>query len=491
MSLRGRLLLLMVLLNLLVLGVIYAAVLNFNQGFLEREGRRQLQYLYEQTTLFVPEGARFIARPEFEQKVVRDVLGVSYSLRFDDLMISGGDDDQNFELNPLGASHRDPDTFPLAEIRAAMARAVRERRTVPVAGGYCTALTNDAGRGLNPVIWIRLPETSAPRIQILALALPVALSVLLFAGLGSWIIARTLGRPLTMLGTAARQVAEGEYGARAPQLDAPELKPLVESFNTMAVKVQAHTGELQREVQRATEEAAARERAMIVASRLASMGTLAAGVAHEINNPIGGMLNAANRLAKSEHLEPRERQYLEMIQRGLSRVAGTARKLLDFTPKVVEPVPFVLAEVIEEARGLVEHRLLRQGVALELELDELPGRLVGDPAEIQQVLINLLLNALNALEGQAQGRIRIHAAAAGPVARIRVTDNGPGVDEATLARVLDPFFSSSQAPDSTGLGLFISYTILQNHNGDLAVASRPGEGFEVTLSLPLEQPGSA
>jgi signal transduction histidine kinase len=291
------------------------------------------------------------------------------------------------------------------------------------------------------------------------------------------------------LGRAAARVGAGQYDVQvAPVPRTPELNVLVDAFNAMAAKVAGHTEELQREVERATEETARRERALIVSSRLAAMGTLAAGISHEINNPIGGMLNAARRLAQREDIDERSKLYLDLILEGLERIAATARKILDFSPRQIQAAPFRLADAVEGARVLVEHRCEHEGVELQVRLpDDLP-ELTGDRHEIQQVVLNCLLNSLDALQGQARPRrIEVGAALEGQRLCLRIDDNGPGADADTLSRVMDPFFSTKDRPSASGLGLFICYAIVKNHGGEMEVESRPGAGFHVTIRLPVRR----
>jgi signal transduction histidine kinase len=165
-------------------------------------------------------------------------------------------------------------------------------------------------------------------------------------------------------------------------------------------------------------------------------------------------------------------------------VARISRKLLDFTPRVLDPVEFSLADSVEGARSLIEHRLGRQGVTCTVGIpDDLPP-VMGEPNEIQQVLLNLFLNSLNAMRDLPDRRIDVRAASVPEGIELIVSDDGPGVDEATLQQVMDPFFSTSQAPDSTGLGLFICYTIIQNHGGSMRVDAEPGAGFSVRMVFP-------
>jgi two-component system NtrC family sensor kinase len=254
----------------------------------------------------------------------------------------------------------------------------------------------------------------------------------------------------------------------------------------MARKVEGHTAELQRAVREAVEAEQQKDRALVVSARLAAIGTLAAGVAHEINNPIGGMQNAVARLLQREGLDDKQRKYLVLVQGGLGRIARTARKLLDFTPKTVQARPFALATAIDGARSLVEHRLQQGGVELRVTLAKDLPQLVGDPHEVQQVMLNLLLNSLDAIaQRPGGGHIDIAAEVRAARLRILVADDGPGMDPKDLGRVMDPFFSKKDRPDASGLGMFICYSIVRNHGGDIELDSAPGQGFRVTLTLPI------
>src|SRR5690606_17781955 len=181
---------------------------------------------------------------------------------------------------------------------------------------------------------------------------------LVFGLLASFVIGRTLVRPLRGIGQTAQRFGEGRYEARMTPVQVPELDVFIEAFNAMAERIEAHHAELAREVQRATEEAQRKERAMLQSARLAAMGTLAAGIAHEINNPIGGMQNAIRRIERNEQLGERERVYVALIRDGLERVGRIARRVLDFSPRTLEARPFALDEAVEGARALVEHRIV-------------------------------------------------------------------------------------------------------------------------------------
>jgi C4-dicarboxylate-specific signal transduction histidine kinase len=148
-------------------------------------------------------------------------------------------------------------------------------------------------------------------------------------------------------------------------------------------------------------------------------------------------------------------------------------------------MPFALGDAVEGARALVEHRLRAQGVALDIDVPADLPPLFGDRHEFQQVLLNLFLNSLDVLEGrEPPGRIEVRGRALETEVEILVRDDGPGMPRDQLARVVDPFFSAKGRPDASGLGLFISASIVRNLGGEMSFESDLGAGFEVRLVLP-------
>lgn len=297
------------------------------------------------------------------------------------------------------------------------------------------------------------------------------------------------------IGIAAQAVASGRYDARMPEMHGvPELHRFVLTFNRMAEKVENHTKHLQEAVQTAVDATEQKERALVQSTRLATIGTLAAGVAHEINNPIGGMQNAINRLLQAEGLSEKQTIYLKLVQDGLARVARTTRRMLEFAPKDAQSASFDVVTAIVGAHALVEHRCEQSNVAFSVKpAKELP-LVYGDAHEIQQVMLNLFLNSLDAMgdgvRSNQGGKITVTCSAHAGMVRVVVADDGPGMAKELLARVFDPFFSKKDRPDASGLGMFISYSIVQTHGGTMVVDAAPGEGFRTTIELPVAPAGS-
>ncbi|MFK7743071.1 MAG: sensor histidine kinase [Planctomycetota bacterium] len=506
MSLAWRILLFVLLLNVLTVGAVQIVVHQAQQRWFE--GERELlmssvkQSFTEIERVYTPASLTGANSDPLSKVAVCRRLLRNRSLRelYDDVLVTSGRPPfDGFYLNTLGAVHRDPERFDLQKIFAGIERAQSVDGTFRVEGGYCRALRFQ-GRVVGYLWFVPKFRPELPT----TLPLWTALSAVLAATLVSafvlfWLIRRTVGRPMQQVGAAAQAVADGNYDVRLAERGVPELAPLVRSFNQMTARVENHTQTLEQAVQQAVAATEQKERALVLSSRLATIGTLAAGVAHEINNPIGGMQNAVQRLLRSDQLEDRQRVYLELVQDGLQRVARTTRRMLEFSPKDAEPQSFDVRAAVRGAYALVEHRAVQGNVAFTLDApDGLPA-VHGDAHEIQQVMLNLLLNSLDALEGRS-GRIDVccrcvrgevesgggggEQQAAGERVVVVVQDDGPGAEPENLVRIFDPFFTKKDRPDASGLGMFISYSIVQNHGGSMRVDSEPGKGFTTTIELP-------
>lgn len=486
MTLTWRILLLALLTNLLTVGTVQI-VLHFSQReYLARERDGLLKPVLDSLSLlervYSPNrlSSAHEIRPLLRSAAIREV--------YDDVIVTSGRPGYGslIYLNPRGAVHRDPDAFKHQEIQAGMERAALAGGILPVAGGYCYCLRQ--GTEIAGYIWFvpRQPE-GAPTAPVLWSALlAVVVSTLGFGLVLAWAVKRTVSLPLQRLSRSAELVTGGRYDTRLSETESfGELAPLVATFNRMVGKVHGHTALLESEVRDAVEAAKRQERALLLSARLASIGTLAAGVAHEVNNPIGGMQNAVLRLLQKTDLTEQQRSYLLLVQDGLSRIARTARRLLDFSPRQLAAGQFPLRTPVQSALALVEHRLNQQGVVVDVDLAADLPEIRGDSHELQQVLLNLLLNALDALHSRGPGgHIAIRATQIAQHLHVVVADDGPGMAQADLEHVFDPFFSKKDRPDASGLGLFICYSIVQNHGGTICAESAPGCGFTVRIELP-------
>jgi PAS domain S-box-containing protein len=218
--------------------------------------------------------------------------------------------------------------------------------------------------------------------------------------------------------------------------------------------------------------------------KLASIGKLAAGVAHEINNPLGGILNCLYNFRKGALSADRQQEYLVSMEDGLRRVQKIVRQLLDFSQQHdPELAATDLNAVVDRVLFLTEHTLSVSQIKLEKDLcRDLPNILV-DAHMMEQVLMNLVLNAVQAMKGG--GTIRVRTRVADDRCAIEVEDTGCGIPANLLPRIFDPFFTTKGTGEGTGLGLSVSLGIVERHGGELLVESEVGHGSTFTILLPL------
>lgn len=406
-------------------------------------------------------------------------------------------------LNPLGGGHRTPD-FPMQEVYRSVDQVLRGQDGVEgVAGGSVIPVHSSDGPW--GALWIKtMPPESIGRV-FRSIFLPAFLLTTIFITGAAYVAMRRLVlRPVEELALGAQRVADGNFNVHLePPARNDELTDLMHSFNSMTAEVRGFNQRLEREVEQATHAAREAEAAAMTQRRLAATGELAAGIAHEINNPLGGLMNAVEVIGRAD-IDPEKRErYLELLSTGLERIRRTVGQVLRFTPRSTEVQEVSVARCIEDALGLVRHRALSEGVELELScggrteseeralaaMSELPT-VRGQADEIAQAVLNLLVNALDALEGStgeraAEPTIRLDLSQCEAELRLEVEDNGPGMDPEVLGRASDLFFTTKDAGKGTGLGLSIVHNVADEHGGRLELWSRPGEGFRATLSLPV------
>jgi signal transduction histidine kinase/ActR/RegA family two-component response regulator len=233
---------------------------------------------------------------------------------------------------------------------------------------------------------------------------------------------------------------------------------------------------------------------LVRAEKLKAMGQMAGGVAHDFNNILGAII-ARSELLKLEPLPDRVREGLQLIHKSALDGAAVVRRIQDFS-RVTEHRDFeavdlgeLIDDVLEMTRPLWRDKSQRLGITYEIRREYGPGLLVqGNASELREVLHNLILNALDAMP--AGGGLRLAAERFGDAARLQVVDSGHGMSEEVLERLFDPFFTTKGARGN-GLGLSVSYGIIERHGGRIEVASRLGAGSTFTIHLPLAAPGSA
>jgi PAS domain S-box-containing protein len=223
------------------------------------------------------------------------------------------------------------------------------------------------------------------------------------------------------------------------------------------------------------------------ADRLAAVGETAAGIAHEINNALAAILGQTD--TDEVRGEAELRHALERVDAQARRIADIVRGVLGFArPRAPLPVALDLAELAAKTLELVQHDVSRNNIQLETVFaDRLPAAL-GDPQQLQQVLLNLFSNAIQAMAGGSHNLLRVEVRAEANHVALRVVDHGQGIAADVLPRIFDPFFSTKA--EGSGLGLSVSYAIARAHGGDLQVESELGRGSTFTLSVPIAESGA-
>jgi signal transduction histidine kinase len=229
------------------------------------------------------------------------------------------------------------------------------------------------------------------------------------------------------------------------------------------------------------------------ADRLGTLGTLAAGLAHEINNPLVSIHTFLS-LAPEKRSEDDPafwHEYHELASGELERIRGLVSTMSRLArggtdPTAVTRTQFSLDEVCREIVGLVGREVTAGGVDLQLEVRGDAPKIVGVREHIHQVLLNLVLNAVQATPAEGRVRLSVRADRDAPSEQVEVvvSDTGAGIPDEYLERIFDPFFTTKDPDEGTGLGLMISHQIVADHGGTIAVQSRPGEGATFTLKLP-------
>ena len=278
---------------------------------------------------------------------------------------------------------------------------------------------------------------------------------------------------------------------------ADEIGELIRSYNTMVREVNDLRVNLEQRVASAVSELELAQKKLLLSERLSVTGRLAAGVAHEINNPLGGMLNAARTLAKNAAPGTRDAEYLELIEEGLGRVQVIVSTMLRFARPSAHQSAVDLKDVIEGALLFCKHRLAPAQVELRREYPP-PGApqamVAGQHAELGQVFLNLIVNALDAMEqkpqSSAEDRTRVLTLCLrrdGSNVCAGIKDSGIGMPPSVRARAGNMFFSTKAEGHGTGMGLAMVTHIVQAHGGTVEIESQTGAGTTVTLSFPAEQ----
>jgi len=329
---------------------------------------------------------------------------------------------------------------------------------------------------------VQLPRSAAylASRELLSNLVLVSLVLLLVAALAALFWSRRITASIEGLAGATRRVGRGEFDVQVEEESQDEIGDLARSFNQMA-------GEL-----RTREVALVEAHAQLVQSeKLAAFGQLGAGIAHEVKNPLAGILGCAQLSLRASEAGTPLATNLKMIEKETRRCKEIIENLLKFARQEKAELREVdLTQVVEDAAAIVRHQIELAGVHLDVELrSELPS-VLANTNQIQQVVMNLMINAQQAMAGEP-GNISVRSTVdeEGQVL-VSVTDDGPGIPPEHKSRIFEPFFTTKPSGIGTGLGLSVSYGIIRDHGGRIEIDSEVGQGTSFRLVFPAQRADS-
>ena len=344
-------------------------------------------------------------------------------------------------------------------------------------------------------------RTSTLGIAGVSLAFIVIASLLV-----GFFVHRLVYLPLRDLESGAQRLATGNLDQPIPVRSGDEFGKLASSFNAMTDALRNSREELresartlEQKVEKRTRELRRAQAETMRGEKLASVGLLASGVAHELNNPLTGILTFSHLLREKMSDKSPDAEDMDLVIRETKRCAAIIKRLLDFAREKQPEKKFTdLNQIITDTVRIVEQPAHLRDIEIVLDLDRSLPPIWIDADQIKQVIMNMVVNAQHAVEEKGNITIRtrraldprVSAAEAKPMVAISVIDTGCGIPEKNLKRIFDPFFTSKDVGRGTGLGLSVSHGIVEAHGGFIEVESRVGEGSTFRIFLPLTPPSA-
>ncbi len=337
---------------------------------------------------------------------------------------------------------------------------------------------------------IQAIETRRNRIIVTTAILVVLICLLIFT-----IVQTKISRPIRELIARIREIGAGHWEQRIEVRGGDEISALAQEFNHMSSRLsETHSRLLQEQ-----EDRLQLERDLRHSEKLASVGQLAAGVAHEIGTPLNIIGGRAEQLLRRQRTPEEINEVLQTIRNQIDRIAGIVRQLLEFSRRK-EPAfrKMKVSSVIANVNRLFQHQLEERGVTVNVTSPDTEPTILADPDQLQQVFINLFQNSLQAFDHGGIIHIECQLANSGQsqaghspgknYLRISFEDNGLGIREESMGRVFEPFFTTKDIGEGTGLGLAVSYGIIKEHGGDISVESdhKSFTRFVIHLPMPTE-----
>lgn len=354
--------------------------------------------------------------------------------------------------------------------------------------GLCFVITLGVLLGAGLTFIPNLRELPAAHGRVLIITY-IGLALLVLLLLGYAFFTYLVMRPIRAIGVATQRAAQGDLASPIAHLPHNEFGQVSRQFNQMLTELARNREKLEErlhQLDHANRELKDAQDSLIRSEKLASVGQLAAGIAHEIGNPLAALSGYLEIMDDLDLDDDTRHDILQRGQREVDRIRIIVRNLLDFSREDSTTMPgsVDLGGCIDEAIQLVKAQPKAHHVAIESDIPADLGAVHAVASEVVQILVNLLINAVDALATRAENihpRISLSAQATAGQVRLAVQDNGPGIATSARQRIFDPFFTTKDPGQGTGLGLAICLRLMRRVDGDIEVESYPGDGTTFTL----------
>ena len=325
--------------------------------------------------------------------------------------------------------------------------------------------------------------------------------ILIIAVIAAIVVQQVVHRPVKQLREGTQRIARGDLDTWIEVRGKHELAELGHAFNGMVDELRTAreavtnwSQKLEEKVVEKTQELQRAQHQVLHMEKMASLGKLSASVAHELNNPLAGMLTYARLVKREVHEQPLQPEvqgeldrYLTLVEQECSRCGEIVKNLLVFARRSgTEMSPIDLNDIVERSLMLVRHHLKIRGVSLQCQLLNENSVIVADADQLQQALLALFVNAVEAMstvpEGEGELSVRLHGDPQG--VRIDISDTGAGIPREALPHIFEPFYSTKHEESGVGLGLAVVYGIVHRHGGTIEVESEVGRGTAFHVRLP-------
>lgn len=333
------------------------------------------------------------------------------------------------------------------------------------------------------------------RKRVIFIFLGIAFFTVILLSVIAYFTANNITKPIKELVFATRKIADGDLSFRVQIKSQDEIGVLADSFNKMTESLVKAEGKLKQwgktlelKVKERTKELEAAQKQLLQSEKLASLGKMAAGVAHEINNPLTAILTFSKLLLGDLDKNDPRCEDLQTIVDETLRCRDIVRGLLDFSRETKSKKQWTdINSVIEETLFLLQHQAIFHDIKIEKNLADSLPRINLDRSQIKQVFMNMFLNAAEAMA--EKGILTVTTLSKDKSVIVKIKDTGCGIPEKNISKLFDPFFSTKKVGKGTGLGLSVSYGIVKAHNGSIDVESKVGEGTEFTIKFPIQPLG--